>query len=91
MPRFTEPNSQPSAVLFQKLAAVLKGKAAFSRGNQGEEKIEVVAETAGSYRLLVKTKYPNLPAGRYEIRLIEVRAATDTNVVKTLAKIKLEN
>lgn len=35
---------------------------------QGEEKIEVVAETAGSYRLLVKAKYPKLPGGRYEIR-----------------------
>jgi CHAT domain-containing protein len=44
--------------------------------NQGEEKIEVVAETAASYRLLVKAKYPKLPEGRYEIRLIEVRNAT---------------
>src|SRR2546429_5767160 len=37
----------------------------------------VVAETAGSYRLLVKAKYPKLPAGRYEIRLTETRAADD--------------
>ncbi|HVS81667.1 MAG TPA: CHAT domain-containing tetratricopeptide repeat protein [Pyrinomonadaceae bacterium] len=44
---------------------------------QGEEKIELVAETAGSFRLLVKAKYPRLPAGRYEIRLIEVRNATE--------------
>ncbi len=45
--------------------------------NQGEEKIEVVADAAGSNRLLVKAKYPRLPAGRYEIRLIEVRNATE--------------
>jgi CHAT domain-containing protein/Flp pilus assembly protein TadD len=44
---------------------------------QGEEKIEVVAETAGRYRLLVKAKYPRLPAGRYEIRLVEARNATE--------------
>src|SRR5205085_5817878 len=43
----------------------------------GEEKVEVVAETAGSYRLLVKAKYPKLPAGRYEIRLTETRAAAE--------------
>src|ERR1700730_5158349 len=45
--------------------------------NEGEEKIELVAKTAGAYRLLVKAKYPNLPAGRYEIRLTEVRAAAE--------------
>ena len=44
---------------------------------QGEEKIEVVSAAAGSYRLLVKARYPKLPAGRYEIRLIEARNATE--------------
>lgn len=44
---------------------------------QGEEKIELVAETAGTYRLLIKAKYPRLPAGRYEIRWIEQREATE--------------
>jgi CHAT domain-containing protein/Tfp pilus assembly protein PilF len=44
---------------------------------QGEEKIEVVAEVAGSYRLLVRARYPRLPAGRYEVRLAELRIATD--------------
>lgn len=43
---------------------------------QGEEKIEVVSLAAGSYRLLIKAKYPRLPAGRYEIRLLEARHAT---------------
>jgi tetratricopeptide (TPR) repeat protein len=37
----------------------------------------VVAEAAGTYRLLVKAKYPRLPAGRYEIQLVEVRNATE--------------
>jgi CHAT domain-containing protein/Tfp pilus assembly protein PilF len=45
--------------------------------DQGEEKIEVVADTAGSYRLLVKAKYPRLPAGRYEIRLVDTRIPTE--------------
>ena len=46
-------------------------------GIQGEEKVEVVAETAASCRMLVKAKYPRLSAGRYEIRLMEARNATD--------------
>ena len=45
--------------------------------NQGEEKIELMAEHPGSYRLLVKAKYPNLPAGRYEIQWVEVRDANE--------------
>lgn len=46
---------------------------------EGEEKVEVLAETSGSYRLVVRMKYPKLPAGRYEIRLIEVRDATEND------------
>ena len=49
----------------------------FETRNQGTEKIEVVAEAAGRYRLLVKAKYPKLPTGRYEIRFSEVRNATE--------------
>ncbi len=44
---------------------------------QGEERVVLVAETAGVYRLLVKAKYERLPAGRYEIRWPEVRTATE--------------
>lgn len=43
----------------------------------GEEKVEFVAPTSAKYRLLVKGKYPKLPAGRYEIRLVEVRSASE--------------
>src|SRR2546423_1745978 len=66
-------------VVVQLLAADGKLIAEFdSEGRSvGEEKVGVVAETAGSYRLLVKAKYPKLPAGRYEIRLTETRAADD--------------
>jgi CHAT domain-containing protein len=43
---------------------------------QGEERIEAVAGAAGNYILIVSVKYPKLPAGRYEVRLSEVRSAT---------------
>src|ERR1044072_1422966 len=43
-----------------------------------KEKIEFVAETAGDYRLEVKTQYKSA-AGRYEILLIETREANDRN------------
>ena len=45
--------------------------------NQGEEKIELAAETSGNYRLLIKPKYPKLPAGSYQIRWVELRDSTE--------------
>lgn len=45
----------------------------------GEERVEFVAPTAGNYRLVVKARYPKLPAGRYEIRFVEVRGATEND------------
>jgi CHAT domain-containing protein/Tfp pilus assembly protein PilF len=44
---------------------------------QGEERVGWVAESAGTYQLSVKAKYPRMAAGRYEIRLTEVRAAVE--------------
>ncbi|HWT03515.1 MAG TPA: CHAT domain-containing protein [Pyrinomonadaceae bacterium] len=44
---------------------------------QGQESLDVVADTAGAYKVEVGTKYKLLPAGRYEIRLAESRAATE--------------
>ncbi len=41
---------------------------------QGEEKPELVAGAAGSYRLDVEAKRQNPPAGRYEVRFAELRA-----------------
>jgi len=45
-------------------------------GNYGHEHLEVVAESSGRYRVLVKPALNNLPAGRYAIRLDEIRTAT---------------
>jgi CHAT domain-containing protein/Tfp pilus assembly protein PilF len=44
---------------------------------KGVERAELTAEAAGSYRFDVESKYKMLPAGRYEIRLEELRVATE--------------
>jgi CHAT domain-containing protein/Tfp pilus assembly protein PilF len=46
---------------------------------QGQETVELVAEEAGSYRLDISAKYKNAAAGRYEIRLLELRSATEND------------
>jgi CHAT domain-containing protein/Tfp pilus assembly protein PilF len=43
----------------------------------GEERAELVAKTAGSYRFDIEPKYKMLSGGRYAIRLADVRAATE--------------
>jgi CHAT domain-containing protein/Tfp pilus assembly protein PilF len=43
----------------------------------GQETASQVAETAGNYRLVVKAKQKDAPTGRYEIRVAELRAATE--------------
>ena len=43
--------------------------------SQGEEKVEVVAEAAVSYRLVAKASAINAPTGHYKIRVVEIRAA----------------
>lgn len=45
--------------------------------SQGEEKIELVAEAAESYRLHLEASSISAPAGSYRIRIVEVRAATE--------------
>jgi CHAT domain-containing protein/Tfp pilus assembly protein PilF len=49
----------------------------FESRNQGQETIQFVAEATGSYRLDVAPTLKSAPARRYEIRLDEVRAATE--------------
>jgi len=44
---------------------------------QGQETVSQVAEMAGNYRLVVQAKQKEAPAGRYEIRVTELRAATE--------------
>jgi tetratricopeptide (TPR) repeat protein len=44
---------------------------------KGEENVELIAETAGVYKLEVESKNKADSAGRYSIRLAALRAATD--------------
>jgi CHAT domain-containing protein/Tfp pilus assembly protein PilF len=44
---------------------------------QGQELASLVAEADGAYRLTVRPKQKNAPAGGYEIRIEELRAATE--------------
>jgi tetratricopeptide (TPR) repeat protein len=46
---------------------------------QGREEVSLVAEAAGSFLLIVRPKLDGTPAGSYEIRIEELRAATDTD------------
>jgi tetratricopeptide (TPR) repeat protein len=43
---------------------------------QGEEKVELVADTDGSYRVSVEARLPKAAAGAYAVRLAELRVAT---------------
>jgi len=45
--------------------------------SQGQELASLVAEADGAYRLTVRPKQKNAPAGGYEIRIEELRAATE--------------
>ena len=45
-------------------------------GMNGPELISLVAEASGSYRLEVRSLSKNAPAGRYEVKIEELRAAT---------------
>jgi CHAT domain-containing protein/Tfp pilus assembly protein PilF len=46
---------------------------------EGEETVSQVAEVAGSYRLSVGSAQRVAPAGRYEIRVAELRVATESD------------
>jgi CHAT domain-containing protein len=43
---------------------------------QGKEQVGLVAESRADYQLNIKAKYPRIAAGRYEVRVADVRAAT---------------
>ncbi len=45
--------------------------------NQGTEKVELVALNAGNYLLEVEAKYRHAPEGLYQIRIVELRSATE--------------
>jgi CHAT domain-containing protein/Tfp pilus assembly protein PilF len=44
---------------------------------QGQEFVSLVAGSAGNYELRVRARYEREPAGRYEVRVQEIRAATE--------------
>jgi CHAT domain-containing protein/Flp pilus assembly protein TadD len=46
---------------------------------EGAEEVSVVAEAAGSFRLMVRPRKNGAAAGSYEIRIEELRLATDTD------------
>jgi CHAT domain-containing protein/Tfp pilus assembly protein PilF len=43
---------------------------------RGQESVSLVAEAAGEYQLTVRPRFKGVPAGSYEIRIEELRAAT---------------
>jgi CHAT domain-containing protein/Tfp pilus assembly protein PilF len=47
--------------------------------SQGREEVSLVAEMAGAFQLIVRPKQNGAPAGSYEIRIEELRAATDAD------------
>ena len=46
-------------------------------GTDGPEDVTVIAETAGVYRIEVAPLDPSPPPGRYEIKIVELRKATE--------------
>lgn len=54
---------------------------------KGTEKLEVVAKVAGVYKIEVSASYVVLPAGRYEIRFTELRAANENDSLLQEARI----
>lgn len=55
-------------------------------GTQGPEPISSVAETAGRYRLEIRSLEAAAPAGRYEVKLTQVRAATELDKKRETAR-----
>ena len=49
-------------------------------GNEGPEHVSFVAASAGIYRIVVSPLNPEAPAGRYEIKLLEVRPANEQEI-----------
>jgi CHAT domain-containing protein/Tfp pilus assembly protein PilF len=45
----------------------------------GEEKLELVADQQGVYKIEVESRYKVFPAGRYSLRLVDVRSATEAD------------
>jgi CHAT domain-containing protein len=55
-------------------------------GTQGPERVSVVTEAAGTYRLEVRSLEPNAPAGRYEVKIQELRQALPQDISRIAAQ-----
>src|SRR5262249_26935330 len=58
--------------------------------SQGREEVSLVAEVAGAFQFIVRPKQNGTPAGSYEIRIEEMRVATDTDRTLHDARKQLE-
>lgn len=54
-------------------------------GTQGPEPVSIIIETAGTYRLEVRSLDKTAYAGKYEVQILEQRAATDKDKDRTAA------
>ncbi len=54
-------------------------------GRQGAEPLAVIVETAGNYRLEIRSLEKTVPAGRYEVKIKELRAPTEKDKNKIAA------
>ncbi|HEX8736010.1 MAG TPA: CHAT domain-containing tetratricopeptide repeat protein [Pyrinomonadaceae bacterium] len=54
-------------------------------GTQGKEPLSIVAETAGNYRLEIRSPEPKAAPGSYEAKIAELRVATAQDKKSTLA------
>jgi tetratricopeptide (TPR) repeat protein len=58
-------------------------------GMQGPEPVFAIAETSGTYRLEVQSLENNAPAGRYEVKIANLRMATSQDRDRVLAEMAL--
>jgi CHAT domain-containing protein/Tfp pilus assembly protein PilF len=58
--------------------------------SQGQEQVSWVAELGGGYRLIVKPRHRGAPAGRYGIRIEELRAANESDRALQEARLLCE-
>jgi CHAT domain-containing protein len=54
-------------------------------GNRGFERIWLIADKAGDYRIEVKSLEKDVPAGIYEIKIVELRASNEKDVSNVAA------
>ncbi len=55
-------------------------------GAEGMERLAIVADAAGEYILKVRSENPKAPAGRYEVKISELRAATEEDRARVKAQ-----